>query len=167
MIKETLTFQDAIKHFNYNYETGVLKWLVPTAYRVNIGDEAGCINSRGHLQTMINGRFYQVHRIVWLICTGEFPKNNIDHIDKNKLNNKFSNLRDVTQSENCKNQSIRSDNKSGTVGIDKIKSGWRAQIQVNKTKINLGLFKNKQDATLAREQANIKYNFHPNHGKEK
>ena len=101
-----------------------------------------------------------VHKLV----ANEFlenPENKkcIDHIDHNRKNNNVSNLRVATHSENQQNRSLTNRNTSGVVGVcfDKKSNKWNARIQVNKVNICLGYFVNKEDAVIARTNAEILY----------
>ena len=87
------------------------------------------------------------------------PENmTVDHINKNKLDNRKSNLRICTMQENDFNKPILKNNTSGVAGVSRTKNGtWRAYISLNRKQINLGHFKNKEDAIKARKNAEIKY----------
>lgn len=93
--------------------------------------------------------------------TGEQP-DDIDHIDGDGLNNKWSNLRSVSHNLNGKNQKMHTTNTSGVSGVyyRKDSGRWRAKIMVDNKQINLGTFKNKDDAIAARKEAEIKHNFY-------
>ncbi len=82
-----------------------------------------------------------------------------DHIDRNPLNNRRSNLRPATQADNVKNASIRSDNTSGIIGVGWYKptATWQARIGINGKLIRIGFFVNKDDAIRARLNAEVKY----------
>ena len=82
-----------------------------------------------------------------------------DHINRNKLDNRKSNLRTVTKSENAINTKLNSNNASGYKGIywDKFTNKWRAEIKIFYKKISLGRFLNLEDAILARKEGEIKY----------
>jgi len=123
--------------------------------------ECGPKNSKKHyLRTRFDGAFVYVHRLAYVIMTGEQPQC-IDHIDGNGLNNKWTNLRSVSQNENGKNQKVHKTNTSGNRGVyfRKDSNKWRARITVDDKSINLGTFKDKQDAINARIDAEIKYGF--------
>ncbi len=92
--------------------------------------------------------------------TKEQPKE-IDHIDGNGLNNKWSNLRSVSHSINAKNQKKHKNNTSGNSGVTfrKDSNKWRARIMVNDKSISLGTFLKKEDALSARIEAENKYYF--------
>lgn len=100
-----------------------------------------------------NGEYKYLHS---LILPTELK---VDHIDRNRLNNRRKNLREATNIENAQNSSIRSNNSSGFTGVEFIKSAskWKAVITVNKKRIQLGRFEKKEDAVLARRNAEKKY----------
>jgi hypothetical protein len=162
--------QDRLKSLlNYNPATGEFTWAVDRGGR-RIGEVAGYIGRdkyrKAYRRTRVDGKEYLVHRLAWLYSYGEWPKNEIDHIDQNSLNNRLSNLRDVTTLENQKNQKTPKNNSSGTMGVyfDIAAQKWRAYINVESKRLHLGLFKSKEDAISARKKAEVKYGFHKNHG---
>ena len=111
----------------------------------------------------VNKVSYKLHRLIWLHIYGYFPEQ-IDHKNRNKLDNRLSNLRESNYSINNKNLSKRVDNTSGVTGVHKHYGKWRARIKVNKKMIYLGVYESKQDAILVRKKAMKKYNFTPSHG---
>jgi len=121
----------------------------------------------GYREVSILGKSYRSHRLAWLLHYGEEPKNQIDHINGVRDDNRIENLRDTTQAENCKNVKKPKNNTSGCVGVywKKRDSVWRAAISVNDIQVSLGAFKDKSDAIAARLKAEIKYGFHANHGR--
>ncbi len=152
--------------FNYNKNTGILTRRIGVKGYAK-GSTVGTV-SNGYIYTKVDGTIYAIHRIVWLMNTGEKPNGYIDHINGIRHDNRMSNLRVVTMQDNNKNLSRQRRNKSGKTGViwDKTRSRWKAQIVVNYKTINLGRFKNKHDAIKARDKANIKYGFHKNHGRD-
>ena len=103
----------------------------------------------------------KIHKIVASAFL-ENPENkiNVDHISRDRTNNHVNNLRWATASENAQNRSITSRNTSGVKGVSFHKSSqkWRAQIDADGRKIYLGSFEDKNDAIVARENAEI-YHF--------
>lgn len=128
---------------------------------------AGNMGNRGYLVVRLNYKPILVHRIVWEMCNNtSIPSGmQIDHINGIRTDNRIENLRLVTNHENRKNQKLRVDNKSGYNGIGRRKGSWEARIRVNGETLYIGRFKDVEDALLARKNAEIKYGFHPNHGR--
>lgn len=131
------------------------------------GKAAGCHDGYGYIKIAVFEQKIQAHRAIWAIVHGVWPIM-IDHINHNGMDNRLSNLRDVGDPENSKNKEMLSRNTSGVTGVnwDRLTSKWRAKISVNNKHIHLGLFVDIEDAALARKQAELKYGFHSNHGKE-
>lgn len=103
---------------------------------------------------------------MWLYVTGNWPENQIDHLNHKRRDNRFENLRDVNNQINHFNRPMQASNTSGFVGVSfqKATKSFEAYINIAKKKIRLGRFKNLIDAIDARKEANIKYGFHENHG---
>ena len=118
-------------------------------------------DSLGYVQTLVNGKHLRLHRLIMNVTD---PSIIIDHIihpygAEHKIDNRKSNLRIVTKSQNHMNKSIQSNNKSGIVGVrwSQTKQRWKADIQVNNKTFNLGSFMDKNDAIKARKEAETKY----------
>jgi HNH endonuclease/AP2 domain len=99
--------------------------------------------------------------------TGHLPTLEIDHINGDRDDNRWINLRQVTASVNMKNLPLPRTNKSGTPGViwHKRDEKWQASIKVDRRTVHLGYFESKQDAIAARKVAERQYGFHPNHGR--
>jgi len=108
------------------------------------------------------------HRLAFLYIKGKLPAQVVDHPNHKRADNRWSNLREATPQDNQKNQSLRSDNKSGRIGVNwqKREGSWRAQIKVSGKTIHLGQFTLFEDAVAAREIAEAKHGFHQNHGRK-
>ena len=114
------------------------------------------IDSGGYPSTYNEGGSVRLHR---LLLT-DIPKGLVvDHIDRNKLDNRRKNLRIVTQKENCQNMSSKPSNKSGVPGVffDKRAQRWRAQISKNGKTTHVGIFDCFADAVEARKAAEKKF----------
>ena len=106
------------------------------------------------------------HRVIWAIHYGEWPSDQIDHINHDRADNRLVNLRTVSKMENSRNMSKPSNNTSGCVGIWLIHNGrWRAGIEADGERIHVGYFGTKSEAIKARKKAEVKYGFHKNHGR--
>jgi hypothetical protein len=123
------------------------------------------VQSKGYLYGKMEGQNYLAHRVLWALETGEWPEGEIDHINQNKRDNRFSNLRDVSRIENSRNKGLNKNNSSGCLGVSKTGSGnWRAYITVQGRQIHLGVFCNPEDAKWARLCADQQYLFSKRHG---
>jgi len=91
--------------FDYNPETGDLTWKVRPANRVKIGDAVRGVGSSGYYRATIKGKTYVVHRIIWCWMTGKDIEDKfLDHKNRCKTDNRWSNLRLATKVENRRNQ---------------------------------------------------------------
>ena len=154
------------RQLDYNPDTGVFTRRIRSGNNVYVGDVAGGKSSRdGYVFISVNNKGYPAHRLAWLYMTGEWL-DCLDHIDHVRDNNKFSNLRKATRQENQKNHSMHKDNTSGVCGVTWVKSRgkWQSQINSESKHYSLGRFNDFFEAVCARKSAEIKYNFHPNHG---
>jgi len=124
-------------------------------------------DGKGYFQGRIMGSLYRAHRVIWAISTGEQPKDQIDHINGDGMDNRIVNLRVASCAENSRNRGVQSNNTSGVVGVswDSISSKWVSHIHHEKKRISLGCFGEKSDAAEARLLAEVKYGYHANHGK--
>lgn len=167
-----LTQERVRELFDYDPETGILIWIkksAPQANTVKIGMVAGCVNKlSGYIDILYNHRTYKAHRIIYLHMTGEFPENQIDHINGLKADNRWGNLRDATATENNRNKCIHRNNTSGFTGVwfRKNRNRWVAEISNNSKVIRLGSFNNIDDAIKARKEGEKIYGYHENHGRK-
>ena len=138
---------------HYSPETGIFTWKVRTSTKVKVGDVAGCPEGGGYLQIRVCSRLYRAHRLAWLHTYGAWPTDQIDHINRNRSDNRISNLREVTSKQNNQNAGKRSDNKSGHPGVRwyKQSSKWQARIKHNQKDIYLGYFTTIEEAISARK----------------
>ena len=126
-----ITHQQLLETLDYNHETGVFTWKKSTG-PVKKGSEAGYITSEGYIQLKINGKQYFAHRLAYFYVNKKFPDVATDHINGNRRDNRISNLRSCTFSENNQNQIKRlSRTTSEHIGVcfDKQRNGWVSQIQ--------------------------------------
>ena len=107
------------------------------------------------------------HRLAWLYVHGVWPKDQIDHINHVKTDNRMVNLREVTRSENQKNRTLNVGSKSGVAGVRwrKQMGKWESNIRVNGKDLYLGCYASKEKAIARREMANILHGYHENHGR--
>ena len=146
---------------SYSPETGVFVWLVKRnskGGKVAPGVVADSVSVHGYARIGIDGKRYPSHRLAWFYMYGKWPAKQIDHINRNKLDNRIANLREATDSENRQNMSLSVKNKSGVTGVtwDKQRKKWFAKITYNYKQIPLGRFDNIKDAANAYAKAKQK-----------
>jgi len=124
---------------HYDPATGVFEWLVSRP-NCRAGDVAGCPTRYGYVYVGLDGRKYMAHQLAWLWMTGAWPAIRLDHRDLDKANNRWTNLRQATRSQNGANTKVSRKSASGLKGItqDKRSGRWYAAITVNQKRRKLG-----------------------------
>lgn len=153
--------------FSYNKSTGLLKRRVKVK-RTNVGDIVGIKTKSGYLAVSVDNSKFYVHRVIWGLLYGQIPeKKYVDHKNRNRKDNRLSNLRLVSEIDNNRNQKKSIKNTSGATGVffSNRRKKWSAQIGVERKRINLGYFKSKKEAIDIRLLEERKYNFYKTHGK--
>lgn len=140
MRKEKLTQKDLLAIFDY--ENGMLYWKNTRTSNAQQGTRAGCVfSAEGYRRVKINSKAYLEHHVVWCFFKGQWPQENveIDHINRNREDNRIENLRLVDRNINSKNRQGK--------GYSKTKSGkYQARIIINKRFVNLGSYKTPEEA---------------------
>lgn len=145
--------------YSYSHETGVLTSRIKCG-RFPAGRVVGTIDNVGYIRVNVNGILIRAHTLIWFIQTGEVP-HGIDHINRNRQDNRWCNLRLATPRENCGNKAIQVNNSSGFKGVsfDKRTGRWRVCIkeQPNGRTLKLGRFDSKFYAAAMYNHAAAKY----------
>ena len=104
---------------DYDSVTGIWKWKVSTTKSIKIGDTAGCKSqgTKGYVWIRADKKLYRAHRLAWFYMTKEWPSHQIDHINGIRDDNRWSNLRQATHSENQHNRTVNKNNTSGYNGV--------------------------------------------------
>ena len=145
-----LTQAELKKALHYDPETGVFtrlrSWGTGKA-----GTPVTCITD-GYVVVGVGGKQHRACRLAFLYMTGAFPIGQVDHINRNRSDDRWCNLRAVTHAENQQNCSpIRKNNRSGFKGVSwcSRRRRWQAHIQANGKQKNLGVFKTIEEAVAA------------------
>lgn len=113
-----ITQEELRSILEYSPLTGEFTWLQrKVKNQVKVGDKAGTTQKDGYVQIGIDNKKYHAHRLAWLYTFGVSPREQIDHVDGNPSNNKLGNLREVSPTENQRNQKMKSNNTSGITGV--------------------------------------------------
>lgn len=158
--KSNLTQERLKQLIKYDADTGVITWLNTQDVHCGVrGKIAADVAVDGYPRISIDKQRYLQHRIAWLYHYGEWPKEIVDHIDGNKLNNAISNLRDVSIQMNMQNIRSHKKNKFGLLGVYSYGSRFQSHIIVNGKSIFLGIFNTALEAHQAHVAAKLTY--HP------
>lgn len=134
MLKEAL---------HYNPETGVFRWISKASHRVKMGEQAGWKNTRsGYRYLRLVNRVYAEHELAFLYMQGELPQGKVEHINGDRSDNRFANLRVTPVGNLAKN------NTSGYTGVSwfQPRRKWQAKVQVGGERKHLGYFDDKEEA---------------------
>lgn len=120
----------------------------------------------GYKHGSIFGNLYRAHRVIWCIYHGNWPKDQIDHVNLIRCDNRIKNLKSVDQSQNMRNRPMRKDNKSGFNGVHwcERSNRWKSQIRLDGRVTSLGYFSIKEDAIDARIKAEVGQGYTERHG---
>ena|SRR3990170_2060869 len=151
--------QERLKELlRYDPRTGGFAWLVQRS-NIHVGDVAGTL-SHGYVTIGVCGIRYRANRLAWFYMTGAWPRDQIDHKDTIRSNNRWKNLRDSTHSINGQNlRKAHRDNQTGHLGVSPFRDGFRATIRFGKKQRHLGTYPTKKEAYA--KYLNTKREFHP------
>ena len=158
----SLTHKRLLRLFSYDPETGMFTRLVDiVSPRMNgnlvVGKRGFVIGGRHGIH--IDGQKHKVHRLAWFYMTGVYPPNGveIDHINRDPADNRWTNLRLATRTQNVRNCGVRRHNKLGIKGVRYRAGKYEPRIRVDGTVIGLGRHDTKEDASRAYCLAALKY----------
>lgn len=134
--------------FCYDPISGALTWRKRRAQSSPAGSKCGSLNNDGYVHVSFFGKMYVAHRLIFKIMTGRDPTDEVDHINRDKADNCWENLREATRYQNIANVEPIAKGKSGLRGVKVSKSGrrWTARISVLGRNRNLGAFDTPQKA---------------------
>jgi hypothetical protein len=137
--------------FDYDAATGIFTRKVSRSNRVKVGETVGCKNAAGYLVISVDGKLHYAHRLAWLHVHGRWPAAQLDHINGDQTDNRIANLREATDADNRQNVSIRKDNRTGLIGVTKVRGceRWSARIKIDRKAKYLGCFDSPEKAHAA------------------
>ena len=155
---DSITADELRSILHYDPLTGVFT-RIRSAHPHHVGAVVGTVALDGYVTVNIRRRHYKCHRLAWLYVYGTWPKHDIDHINRNRSDNRICNLRDVTRQQNMCNAGDYPTNTSGRKGVywDKRDSRWRACIFNKGRYLSLGYFGTQAEAVAARVAAEKLY----------
>ena len=142
----------------YNPITGLFRNVAPCSNNATKDWYAGSDQCGRSYSVWFDGKNQRAHRVAWYLMTGEWPDDTIDHINGNAKDNRWCNLRVVTQQTNNRNiLKPRAHNKLGVQGVRPKGNGFIARITVNGRECYLGFFKSIELASKAYQEAKLIY----------
>jgi len=165
MPAKNLTQKELKEYLRYNPDTGLFTYIKAKS-GVRVGQTAGSLNGRGYTLVKINGVSHHAARLAFLYMIGSFPKNIVDHINKIRTDNRWENLQDITNQENCRKKGMNKNNKSGVTGVrwNKKLNKWQVTLRSEGKNKHFGVFSELLDATKAIQQAKKDHGYSQNHG---
>ena len=165
-MKSELTQEKFKTLFHYCPRTGIFTRLQATSSNAPAGKMLNALDRMGYLCFKAGGKTYKAHRLAFLYMLGRFPADQVDHINHRKADNRWANLREVSQSGNQRNAPLRKDNTSGLPGVLRVKGQmrWRAHIRIKGKILWIYYGEDFFEACCARKKAETRYAFHPHHG---
>jgi hypothetical protein len=157
-ISPLITAAEAHERISYDAQSGQFTWIKCGKPEFN-GCPAGSVHNEGYIVIKLLGRVYRAHRLAWLMCHGTFPNGEIDHINGIRSDNRISNLRLASASENKYNKSATVESATGIKGVcwSKKYQKWEVRIGFEKQRRFLGHFDSQHDAAQAYAAAAKKY----------
>jgi len=154
-IPEVLTPERIRELLDYDPETGVFRWRIK-AQGIRAGHQTGYVDqTNGYVTIRIDGKKRYAHRLAWAYVTGQWPKTGIDHLDRDRTNNRFANLRQANRSENACNRPKQRNSSTGVKGVYLHRQSGRfnARISKNGVEHSLGMYATVDEAAEARRIA--------------
>jgi len=150
----SITHGALVSQLHYDPETGVFTWKVAGKKSV-IGGRAGAVRPHGYEMIGLDYQRYYSHRLAWLYITGKWPKAQVDHVNGDRSDNRFVNLRLASHSENQRNRGRQANNRSGAPGVHwaNREQRWVAKIKLNGKTRQIGAFTELPAAIAARKSA--------------
>lgn len=151
MSTHILTADELRAQLSYDPLTGVFTRIKQNSGTKRVGKVAGCVDKEGYHGIRMFSVNYRAHRLAWLYVYGEWPSGRIDHKNRVRNDNRISNLRLATPSQNGFNQAAKPNTASGLKGVTWVKGRerWKAMAGVGGGYKFLGYFRTPEAAHQA------------------
>ena len=185
MAEELLVDYDyAHKRLDYSESDGVFTWKIVPEHIFKTknawsswnsrhgGNIAGKARPDGYTSIRITrdgtSKSFLAHRLAWLMAYGDWPPTNLDHVNGERADNRIGNLRLADHKINSRNTKLRHDNATGVHGVSWSKHArkWLVRITHDRVQMNLGYYIDFDEAVSVRKAAELRYGYHPNHGRD-
>jgi hypothetical protein len=143
------------EYLNYDPVNGIIQWTISPQLAIPAGTRAGTISLFGYRKILLKRRSYKATRIAHFLMTGQWPAPDVDvdHINGNRSDDRWVNLRLCDRSQNMINSKLRKNNKTGVRGVHTTKTGYRARIDKDGKGYYLGSFATIEEAKRAYDAA--------------
>jgi HNH endonuclease len=151
-----LTRKKLFEALDYESSSGLFTWR-RSGSGITVGKIAGTITN-GYRVIVLFGKPHRAAKLVWLAETGKYPEHEVDHKNRKRDDNRWSNLRAATRTQQMQNCGVYKNSISGIRGVRLHRTGkWEARIRVDKELIYLGVFASKKEAIAVRHEAAERY----------
>lgn len=148
--------QERLKEaLDYNPETGIFTWKIPKS-KIKIGKIAGTID-KGYITIGLDQVWYLAHRLAWFYVYGEWPKDQIDHINGVRDDNRIENLREASRSENGWNVRKNLNSQTGIKNVFKVRNKFRVLFKINGKQHHFGYFSSIEEAKRVADEVRMKF----------
>lgn len=135
---------------DYDPSTGIFRWKVAVSNFVRVGSQAGRVRDDGYRAISFGNRLYLAHRLAWFYVYGFWPSDMLDHINRDRDDNRIANLREATRGQNMQNRAVSPENMSGFKCVQSNKyNRWTARITIGGKRNRLGWFDTPEEAHAA------------------
>ena len=151
---DTFSADQLREHLRYCPESGQFERLTGPMKGCPVGARADCNGKSPRITITILRKRHKAHRLAWLYMTGEWPEKEIDHIDGDGTNNRWSNLRLATHQQNRQNNRAYKNSKLGVLGVHQRSNGrFYPYIHIDGKMKRLGGYATLDEAIAVRKRA--------------
>lgn len=150
-----ISFERIREMLHYCPETGALTWRISRGNQIYAGGTAGTTNAYGYRVVVLDRKFFMVHRLAFMFMLGRMPLHglDVDHIDRNRSNNSWANLREVSRAKNLRNMTAP---EHKPPNVNRRGNRWQVTFSVeNKTKY-FGMYPTIEEAVEVAERVREK-----------